>query len=107
MNNQKTKSVIAYIFGIIGGLIVLMMKDSEKNTKIHAAQSITIFLGYYIIKFAYAFIPFNIPYFRYILSGIYIVCIIVGIVKACNEDSPEIPVIGDIATSLFKKQIEK
>lgn len=106
MNNQKTKSVVAYIFGLIGGLIVLMMKDSERNTKIHAAQSITIFIAYYIIKFAYTFIPFNIPYFRYILSAIYIVCMVVGIVKACNEDSPEIPVIGDIATSIFKKQIE-
>ena len=42
MNNEKTKSVLAYIFGLIGGLIVLMMKGSEKRTKICAAQSITI-----------------------------------------------------------------
>lgn len=106
MNNEKTKSVIAYIFGLIGGLIVLLMKDSEKNTKVHAAQSIIIFLAYYIIKFAYGFIPFVIPYFEYIISGIYIIAIIIGIVNACNDNSPEIPIIGNIATSIFKKQIE-
>ncbi len=106
MNNEKTKSVLAYIFGIIGGVIVLVMKDTEKNTKIHAAQSITIFLAYYIIKFVYNFIPFGIPYFKYILSALYLIAIIVGIVKACNEDEPDIPIIGDIAKSIFKKQIE-
>ncbi len=107
MNNEKTKSVIAYIFGIIGGLIILMMKDTEKNTKICAAQSITIFIMYYIIKFVYVFIPFNIPYFGYILSGVYIVAMVIGIVKACSDNDPKIPFVGDIATSLFKKQIEQ
>lgn len=63
MNNEKTKSVLAYIFGLIGGLIVLMMKGSEKRTKICAAQSITIALIYYIVRVAYGFIPFNIPFF--------------------------------------------
>ena len=43
MNNEKTKSVLAYIFGLIGGLIVLMMKGSEKRTKICAAQSCLLY----------------------------------------------------------------
>lgn len=108
MNNEKTKSVLAYIFGLIGGLIVLMMKGSEKRTKICAAQSITISLIYYIVRVAYAFIPFNILFFDYIVSGLYLVAIIIGIVKACNDnEEPEMPGIGEIAKSLFKKQIEQ
>lgn len=106
MNNQKTKSVIAYIFGLIGGLIVLLMKDSEETTKIHAAQSITIFLMYYILKFVIRFLPLQIPYISHILNLLYIIAILVGIVKACNGNEPEIPVIGNIAKSVFKKQIE-
>ena len=91
MNNEKTKSVLAYIFGLIGGLIVLMMKGSEKRTKICAAQSITIALIYYIVRVAYGFIPFNIPFFDYIVSGLYLVASIIGIVKACNDnEEPEI-----------------
>ena len=102
MNNEKTKSVLAYIFGLIGGLIVLMMKGSEKRTKICAAQSITIALIYYIVRVAYGFIPFNIPFFDYIVASI------IGIVKACNDnEEPEISGIGEIAKSLFKKQIEQ
>lgn len=107
MNNEKTKSVLAYIFGIIGGLIVLIMKDSERRTKICAAQSITIFIAFYIVRFVSGFIPLSIPYLEYIIDGVYVVAIIVGIVKACSDDEPEIPVIGNLATSIFKKQIEK
>ena len=108
MNNEKTKSVLAYIFGLIGGLIVLMMKGSEKRTKICAAQSITIALIYYIVRVAYGFIPFNIPFFDYIVSGLYLVASIIGIVKACNDnEEPEISGIGEIAKSFFKKQIEQ
>ena len=107
MNNEKTKSVIAYIFGIIGGLIILLMKDTEKNTRIHAAQSITICLSYYILNMAYNFIPFGIPFFEYALTGIYFVAIISGIVKACNDNVPELPFIGDLAENIFKKQIEQ
>lgn len=108
MNDEKTKSVIAYIFGLISGFIILLMKDTQRNTRIHAAQSITIFIAYYIIKFAYGFVPFGIPYFEYILNAMYFLAIIVGIVKACdNNNEPEIPVIGDIAKKIFKKQIEE
>ena len=106
MNNEKTKAVLAYLFGVIGGLIVLMMKDSERRTKICAAQSVTIFIVFFIIQFVSGFIPLSIPYFEYILNGIYVVAMIVGIVKACGDGEPEIPVIGDWATSIFKKQIE-
>ena len=98
MNNEKTKSVLAYIFGLIGGLIVLMMKGSEKRTKICAAQSITIALIYYIVRVAYGFIPFNIPFFDYIVSGLYLVASIIGIVKACNDnEEPEISAKRELA----------
>lgn len=106
MKNEKTKSVIAYIFGLIGGLIILFMKDNERNTRFHATQSITIFIGYYLINFVYGFIPFTIPFFEYVLNGIYIIAIIIGIVKACSDENPEIPVIGDLAKAIFKKQID-
>ena len=106
MDNEKTKSVIAYIFGIISGVIILVMKETEQKTSIHAAQSITICLSYYILNIGYKFIPFGIPFFNYALTGIYFVAIIYGIVKACKDEEPELPVIGDLAKNIFKKQIE-
>ena len=39
--SEKGKSILAYIFTWIGGLIVLYgMKDNTRNTKMHAAQAI-------------------------------------------------------------------
>ena len=104
--SEKGKAILAYIFGWIGGLIVLFaIKDSERNTKIHAAQSIVISLGYMLIRIIYSFIPITIPFFSTILWGIYAVAIIVGIVNAAKEQEPEIPVIGDVAKSIFAKTI--
>ena len=108
MNNEKTKAVLAYIFGLIGGIVVLIIKDTEQRTKICAAQSITMSLLFYILQFASSFIPFSsILPIGFILNVLYLVAIIVGIVKACGDDNPEIPIIGNLAMSIFKKQIEK
>ena len=106
--NEKTKGVIAYIFSWLGGLIILFgMKDNQKNTKMHAAQAIVIGVGYFLISIVYSFSPIIIPFFSTIMMGLYLVLIILGIVKVCKEENPELPVIGNIAKSLFSKKIEE
>lgn len=105
--NEKTKAIIAYVFGWIGGLIVLFaMKDNEKNTKFHAAQSIVLSVGYFLITLIYRYIPITIPFFTKAVWAIYIVGIIMGIAKANKEEDPELPIIGGVAKSIFGKQIE-
>ena len=101
---DKTKGVLAYIFSFIGGLIFLLSKDSSKNVKMHAAQSIVIFLGYLILTIVYNLLPY-IPMLSTIIYVVYIVAIIFGIVKVCREEDPELPVIGEIAKKIFGKQI--
>ena len=104
--SEKAKSILAYVLGWIGGLIVLFaMKDNEKNTKFHAAQAIVLSAGYFIIDLVYGYLPFSIPFFGTALWGIYIVGIIMGIAKANKEEEPELPVIGGVAKSIFSKQI--
>ena len=106
--NEKGKAFLAYIFTWVGGLIVLFgVKDNEKNTKIHAAQAIVIGLGYMILVVVYRIIPVYIPFFSTILYGLYAVCIIIGIVKVSKDDNPELPVVGDIAKSIFGKKIDE
>lgn len=105
--NEKTKAIIAYIFGWIGGLIVLFaLKDNERNTKFHAAQAIVLSVGYYLITLVYSWMPITIPFFSKALWAVYIIGIVMGIVKANKEEEPELPVIGNLAKSLFSKQIE-
>ena len=103
---EKAKSILAYILGWIGGLIILFaVKDNEKNTKFHAAQAIVLSAGYFIVDLVYGYLPFTIPFFGTALWGIYIVGIIMGIAKANKEEDPELPVIGGVAKSIFAKQI--
>ena len=104
--NEKTKSIVAYLLGWLGGLIMLFaIKDSTRNTKFHAAQAIVIGLAYTILTVVYNILPFNIPFFSTILWVLYIVAIIMGIVKANKDEDPELPVVGGIAKSIFGKQI--
>lgn len=106
--SEKGKCILAYLLGWIGGLIVLYaMKDNERNTKFHAAQAIILSLGYTIISVIYSFIPVIIPFFRTALWIVYLIAMIFGIVKACNEEEPDLPVIGGIAKSIFGKKIEE
>ena len=103
--SEKTKGVIAYLFGWLGGLIVLFgYKDSEKLTKVHAAQAITLSLIYMIINMVIGFIPV-VKYFSYVLSPLYLVLAIIGIVKANKQEEYEIPLVSDLAKKWFAKQI--
>ncbi len=105
--SEKGKSILAYIFTWVGGLIVLFgMKDNTRNTKIHAAQAIVIGIGYMVIYAIYRVIPIYIPFFSTIIYGLYIVLVIIGIVKANKEEDPELPVVGKIAMSMFGKKID-
>ena len=83
------------------------MKDNTKNTKMHAAQAIVIGVGYFVISIVYSFLPITIPFFTTIMSGLYWVLIIMGIIKANKEEDPELPVVGNIAKSIFSKKIEE
>lgn len=106
--SEKGKSIISYVFGWVGGLIVLFgIKDNEKNTKFHAAQAIVLSVAYMLISIVYRYIPITIPFFSTALWAIYIIGIIIGIVKANKEEDPELPVIGGIAKSIFGKKIEE
>ena len=106
--SEKGKCILAYLLGWIGGLIVLFaMKDNTRNTKFHAAQAITLSVGYFLIQLVYGFVPIRIPFFSTALWIIYIIGIIMGIAKANKEEDPELPVIGGIAKSMFSKKIEE
>ncbi len=106
--DEKAKCILAYIFSWLGGLIVLYgLKDNEKNTKFHAAQAIIIGFGYMIITAVYRFLPIYIPFLSTALSVLYLLCIVFGIIKACNGEAPELPLVGNLAKSMFGKKIKE
>lgn len=104
--SEKSKGVIAYLFGCIGGLtIILGYKNSEEQTKLHAAQSIVLSIAYIILNTAISFIPV-VNKFSWILSTAYFIIAVVGAVKANKLEEYKLPVITDLANKWFEKQIK-
>ena len=103
---QNVRGVLAYIFGWLGGVIVLFgLKDNDDTTKFHACQSITI-----SIIMVVASVLSAIPYAG-VLAGLFgtfmFVLAIIGAVKAYKKEEYELPVISDLTRNIFKSQLSK
>ncbi|MBR5227834.1 MAG: DUF4870 domain-containing protein [Clostridia bacterium] len=107
--SEKAKQILSYIFGWIGGLIVLFaIKENERNTKFHAAQAIVLSAGYMVISWIYGLLPLYIPFLSTALWIVYVGGIIWGIVKAAQEDkNVELPLIGKATMAIFGKKIDE
>ena len=104
---EKYKGPLAYLFGWVGGLIVLYaFKDNTKLTKVHACQSITLSIVSLAVSLVLGFIPY-IKYAARIISLLIFVVQIIGIAKSYKEEEWEIPVISDLTRNIFKKQLDE
>lgn len=103
--DSKTKKILGWIIPIVA-VVFLCQNDTEKDVKKHAATAITVFIADFIIQIAYILIPVTIPMFSTIINGLYVVCIILGIVAASKGEEPSIPGISNLAKTIFKKIFE-
>lgn len=100
------KGLLSYLLGWIGALIVLLaMKNNTKRDVMNAGQGIVISVGNIIISGIASVLSQYIPFISLIVYGLYIVIIIFAIVNVVGDKDPKLPVIGNIAESLFSKQI--
>ena len=103
---QKIRGLLAYIFGWVGGLIVLFaFKDNDSRTKFNACQSIVISGASTIIGIVLGFIPV-IKYFAGLFGLFMFVLAIIGAIKAYQEEDYELPVISDLTRNIFKSQLD-
>ena len=104
---QNVRGVLAYLFGVIGGAVVLYaFKDNDSRTKFNACQSIVISLISIVASLVLGFIPYVGSFAASIISILLFVCSIIGIVKAYKEEDCEFPVISDLTRNIFKKQLD-
>lgn len=91
--NKKTTGIVAYITWI--GLVVAFFAGDREGAKFHLNQSLVIVIGY-----AIASVIGYIPYVGFIVCGILdvflLVCNIMGLVYACQDQEKELPLIGQI-----------
>lgn len=113
--NNKVKGLLAYIFGCLGGLIVIFgFKDNDRKTVLHAYQSIVISISVIVLSVAVSFINifisavigFDFSVLSLGVNILQVVFMILGIFKVVNNDpEPKLPIIGDLTMNLFGKAI--
>ena len=91
--DKKTTGIVAYITWI--GLIVAFCAGDKEGAKFHLNQALVITLGQII-----ASVISVIPVIGTIVGGILyvfmIVCWVMGLVYACQDQEKEVPLIGQI-----------
>ena len=122
--DQKARGLLAYLFGIIGGLVIMFaFKDNTKETNYHAGQSVVLCAGFIAIKIIIIILCAILTFFSVAIgislgfliailgilntvTGIaYIALAIVGMIKAYKEEEFKIPGISNITESIFKSKL--
>jgi len=91
--DKKTTGIIAYITWV--GLIIAYFAGDKEGAKFHINQALVIWLGY-IVSFVIGLIPFIGWILSAVLSIFLLVCFILGLIYACQEEEKEVPLIGQI-----------
>ena len=111
--SEKAKAILGYFIWIVA-LAFLLQSDTDHKTKIHNAQAITITIASFAVAIIISIFSniinaitgigiFSLLTFLVYIAGF--VFAIMGIVKAANDEDPELPFIGNITKSIFGKMI--
>lgn len=99
--NGNFAGLLSYALGWITGLIFFLLEKDNKFVKFHAAQSLILFLSITIISMLAGIVPFIGYIINTILNVITLVCWIIGMIKAYNNEYFKFPIVGDIAAGLI------
>lgn len=100
--DPKIAALIAYLLGIVGGIILLLIEKENKSTKFHAWQSIFLSLASIVVGTVLAITIVGIILLPLVYLGV-IVLSIMAVVKAFNGEDWEMPVIGKLAKDQANK----
>ena len=112
--DENVAGALAYILGIITGVLFLVMESDNKFVRFHAAQSIALSIAFfvlYIVVMVIQFVLLFIPRVGFIVSGLFSLVWLVlwlgGVIvwllmmyKAYNHEEYRLPVIGKIAANM-------
>lgn len=83
--NTRTTSVVAYLSWI--GLIVAICAGDMEGAKFHINQALVILLFFLLVP---------IPCIGWLWGVFMLICWILGLVAAINQEEKEVPLIGKI-----------
>ena len=99
---------LAYLFGVIGGIVMLVGGGTNSFVKWAAAQSITLWAGFFVLYWALSIVLGIIHAYVLLLPLLGILDILALVlwlwtmITAFQGKAVSVPVVGGITTSLFK-----
>jgi len=97
--NQNLAGLLAYIAGIISGVIFLLIEKENQFVRFHAYQSIMVTVGLVILSIGLSFVPMVGWILSLLLSPIGFILWVVCMYKAYQGEVFKLPIVGDMAAS--------
>lgn len=111
---ENVAGALAYVLGIITGVLFLVMESDNRFVRFHAAQSIALSIAFFvlyialtIVQVALAFIPRIGGLISLLFSLVWLVVWLAGFLvwvlmlyKAYSGEEYHLPVVGNIAESI-------
>lgn len=97
--NQNLAGLLAYIAGIISGVIFLLIEKENQFVRFHAYQSIMVTVGLLILSIGLSFVPIVGWILSLLLSPIGFILWIVCMYKAYQGEIFKVPIVGNMAAS--------
>ncbi len=104
--DENVEAALAYVFGLLSGVLILIFESESRFARFHATQSILMFLGFVLARVLLnvSLFPFTllgmkavVDLFNWLISLAFVIAWIVCIVKALEGSWFKLPIIGDIA----------
>jgi uncharacterized membrane protein len=98
--SENIAGLIAYVFGFITGIVLLVIEKENKFVRFHAAQSTVLFGAIFIVNIVLGFIPFLGGLIGYILSIVALILWLILMFKAFSGEMYRLPMVAEYADKL-------
>jgi uncharacterized membrane protein len=95
--DENVVGLLTYVFGLVTGILFLIIEKESKFVRFHAFQSILISAVYIILNMVLGFIPIIGWLISLLLSPVFFILWLVLLYQAYQGKWFKLPVIGDFA----------
>ncbi|GAA0291637.1 putative membrane protein [Gracilibacillus halotolerans] len=100
---ENIAGLLCYIVGPITGIIFFILEKENRFIRFHALQSIITFVALSIFNYMLSAVPFVGWVFSSLLSLLTVALWVVLMIKAYQNETFKLPIIGDIAEQQVNK----
>jgi uncharacterized membrane protein len=95
--DENVAGLLTYVFGLITGILFLVLEKDSRFVKFHAMQSIIISAVLIVLNVVLGFIPFFGWILGFLLTPLSFILWLILIYQAYQGKWFKLPIIGDIA----------